>query len=76
MSENWQITIMTIVSTAATGILGWAAATLAGIRRDLNKKVDREDCGHDMDYHCKRLDRLEKEVKINSNAIASLEARV
>lgn len=76
MTENWQIAWMMVISTAATGILGWTAATLAGIRKDLNKKVDKDDCGHDMDYHCKRLDALEKDVRANTTDIAAIRGQI
>lgn len=74
MTESWQIAWMTILSTLATGLLGWAAATLAGIRKDLNKKVDKDECNHTMDYHCKRLDHLVNDVRQNATAIAELRA--
>lgn len=76
MTESWQIAIMTIFAGIATGILGWIATTLTGIRKDLNKKVDKEDCDHDMDYHCKRLDALEKDVRANTTDIAAIKGQI
>lgn len=76
MTESWQIALMTGVLTVMTAILGWIAMTLTGLRKDLNKKVDKYDCEHGMDRHCQRLDALDKDVKANSYDIAELKARL
>lgn len=75
MSELWQVSIMTAVLAVMTAILGRIATTLAGLRQDLNQKVNREDCAHDMDYHCARLDRLEQDVRTNTADIVALKAK-
>lgn len=76
MSELWQVSIMTAVLAVMTAILGRISNTLSGLRQDLNKKVDKEDCSHDMDYHCNRLDRLEQDVRANTADIISHKADI
>ena len=69
-------TIASITLTAMTALMTWIANTLAGLRKDLNKKVDRYDCNRSMDQHCARLTQLENDVRINVEDIAELRARI
>ena len=76
MTDSVQTGIMTILAAITTGMLSWAASTLAAIRKDINHKVDKIDCGHNMDGHCKRLDQLEQDLRKNTTDIAVLNERL
>ena len=76
MTETVATSILSGILTLMTCVLGYIANTLAGIRKDLNNKVDKDTCGHDMDRHCWRLDKLEENVRENSNAISALSAKI
>ena len=72
MSDTLQVGVITAILTIMCGFLGWIANTLAGLRKDLNKKVDKYDCDRSMDRHCLRLDTLEDDVKKNTADIATI----
>ena len=76
MTDSVQTGIMTVLAALTTGVLSWAASTLAAIRKDINHKVDKVDCGHNMDGHCKRLDQLEQAVRQNTTDVAVIKDRL
>ena len=74
--EEFFNTYAVLILTALTSILGWIANTLSGLRKDLNKKVNKYDCDRNMDYHCARLSKLEEDVKVNTNDIVGIKAHI
>ena len=76
MSENAWTAVLTGILATMTGILGYMANTLSGLRKDLYGKVDKDACGKDMDRHCTRLDHLETDVRNNTADIAALKAKI
>ena len=72
MSEEVLSNYFVIVLTVLTSLMGWIANTLAGLRKDLNKKVEKYDCDKNMTYHCTRLTKLEEDVSANTRDILVL----
>ena len=52
MTQEWAIALLGITLSVMTAILAWMAGTISGIRRDLQKFVQKEDCNRAMDTHC------------------------
>ena len=67
MSEAWAIGLMTLV-------LGWVAVELRGIRGELGKYVQKDDCDTDMCRHLEEITNLWGESRKQGERIARLEA--
>ena len=76
MSEQWAIAIAGIISTLALALIGWGASSLAGLRKDIQAFVRREDCAADMGEHCDKIGGLEKRLGKLENRVTAVEVSV
>lgn len=66
MSEQWAITILTVV-------VGWVAYELRSLRAAMDGFVKKTDCTSDMDGHCVEIRNLWKETREQGERISRLE---
>lgn len=76
MSEQWAITLAGIVSTLALALIGWGANSLAGLRKDIQAFVRRDDCTADMGEHCAKIAGLEKRLGKLENRTTAIESKI
>ena len=63
MTQEWAIALLGITLSVMTAILAWMAGTITGIRRDLQKCVQKEDCNRAMDTHCEEIRTITEEIR-------------
>lgn len=76
MTEPWSIALFTTVATLFTGVLGWIAYELHGLRSDMRMYVMKDDCSSDMGKHCTQIGELFETAKENQQRISHLETAV
>lgn len=76
MSENWAICLFGSILTVMTIVLAWIATEVRAISGEIRRMVSKDDCQHDMDIHCTRIENISKLVNRNAMDIIALQQAV
>lgn len=83
MTEQWAITLATIITALFAGLLSWIACELRALRVEMKELVTSEACANHRAVTCDKIEavevdvrKLEDKVMRNSEDIVALNARV